>query len=119
MRFFAASVRSFGGFLALGVALACGACNSVGTCPAPGTITNGVSCSGDTLECPYTLQTPSPACDGTSTQLATSCVCTQGAWACPDPVDCGDGGDIDSGGGDDSGDGGGEDASSTDAAGGG
>ncbi len=74
------------------------ACNNVGVCPSASSIKPGGSCSGDYLECPYTLQTPSQACDGTSVEggLATSCVCTNGTWVCPDPVSCeggsGDGG---------------------------
>jgi hypothetical protein len=69
-------------------------CNDVGDCPAATAIVPGGSCSGDNLECPFTLQTPDPACDGTMVQggVQTSCVCTGGIWACPDPVSCGDGG---------------------------
>ena len=65
-----------------------GACNNVGDCPA--TVTSGGSCSGDSLECPYTLASLSPACDGTFVDggLQTSCVCTKGAWVCPSPVTC-------------------------------
>jgi hypothetical protein len=75
---------------ALLTTLAAGACNDVGTCPSPDSITPGAPCSGESLECAYTLQTPSPACDGTVVEggIATSCVCTAGAWVCPDPVAC-------------------------------
>jgi hypothetical protein len=67
-----------------------GACNDVGTCPSADSISPGASCSGESLECAYTLQTPSPACDGTMVEggIATSCVCTSGAWMCPSPVAC-------------------------------
>jgi hypothetical protein len=67
------------------VGVAMGACNNVGTCPGADKIVNGGSCNGDNLECPYTLQSPSPACDGTMVDggIATSCVCTSGSWACP------------------------------------
>ena len=67
-----------------------GACNKVGDCPASSDIKPGGSCEGDNLECPFTLQTPSLACDGTAVEggLATSCICTNGAWVCPDPVSC-------------------------------
>jgi hypothetical protein len=77
---------AFGAFLAL----AMGACNSVGTCPAAGSIVNGGSCSGDMLECPYTLPSLSPACDGTMVEggIQTSCVCTSGTWVCPSAVEC-------------------------------
>jgi hypothetical protein len=91
----------FAGCVALAVVL--GACNNVGTCPAASTITPGGSCSGDSLECPYTLQSPSAACDGTDIEggLATSCVCTKGSWVCPSPVSCesgsGEAGEGDSG----------------------
>ena len=71
-----------------------GACNDVGDCPVMSSITPGGACSGDSLECPYTLQTPSPSCDGTDVDggLATSCICSGGSWACPAPVDCDGGG---------------------------
>ena len=72
-----------------------GACNNVGTCPTAD-ITAGDKCSGDNLQCPYTLQTPSPACDGTMVEggIAPRCICTDGTWVCPDPISCdtGDGG---------------------------
>src|ERR1019366_9734902 len=95
------------------MAVVLGACNDVGTCPSASAVTPGGSCSGDSLECPYTLQSLSPACDGTTVEggIATSCVCTKGSWVCPATVSCpapasGD----DSGAGDDSsgGDGGSE-----------
>ncbi|HLK39888.1 MAG TPA: hypothetical protein VKU41_24195 [Polyangiaceae bacterium] len=66
------------------------ACNDVGDCPSASAIQPGASCSGDNLECPYTLETPSPACDGTTVDggLETSCVCQKGTWSCPSPVSC-------------------------------
>jgi hypothetical protein len=72
------------------VAAALAACNDVGDCPAASSITPGASCSGDNLACPYTLATPSPACDGTTVDggLETSCVCQNGTWSCPSPVSC-------------------------------
>ena len=65
------------------------ACNDVGDCPTT-PITPGDPCSGDNLECPYTLESPDPACDGTMIDggIATSCVCTDGTWACPEPIAC-------------------------------
>jgi hypothetical protein len=71
-------------------ALVAGACNNVGDCPSASAITPGGSCSGDNLECPYTLQSPSMACDGTSIDggIATSCVCSGGSWTCPSPYSC-------------------------------
>jgi hypothetical protein len=85
-----------------------GACNEVGSCPGADTITPGGSCSGDNLQCAYTLQSASPACDGTTVEggLATSCVCTDGAWVCPSAVVCPATGD--DGGGEAGDDGGGE-----------
>ncbi|MDP9036233.1 MAG: hypothetical protein M3O50_15640, partial [Myxococcota bacterium] len=35
-------------------------CNNVGDCPAASAITPGGSCSGDFLQCPYTLESLSP-----------------------------------------------------------
>jgi hypothetical protein len=66
-----------------------GACNSgTADCPAKETIQPGGACSDDDLQCPYDLASPSLACDGTTTVLATSCTCTKGAWVCPDAVSC-------------------------------
>lgn len=94
------------------LAVALGACNDVGDCPSASAITPGASCSGDSLECPYTLQSLSPACDGTTVDggIATSCVCTKGSWVCPSPVSCPASGTGDDAGGDASsgGDAGGE-----------
>jgi hypothetical protein len=89
--------------LAVTMAALEGACNNVGDCPTAASIAPGGACSGDNLECPYTLQSPSPACDGTDVDggLATSCVCTNGTWACPSPVSCDAGGTGDDGGGGD------------------
>jgi hypothetical protein len=85
--------------LAVAIAVLEGACNDVGDCPAASTIAPGGACSGNDLQCPYTLQTPSPACDGTEVDggLETSCICTKGTWACPSPVSCGGGGTDDGG----------------------
>jgi hypothetical protein len=66
------------------------ACNDVGDCPASSQIKPGGSCSGDQLECPYTVKdSPSPACDGTMVEggLQTSCTCVSGTWSCPE-VSC-------------------------------
>jgi len=72
-------------FLMLGAALALvlAACNNVGSCPK--TITPGASCSGDNLECPYTIQTTSSMCSSLEVDgaVATSCTCTGGVWSCP------------------------------------
>jgi hypothetical protein len=87
-----------------GVVVLLAACNDVGDCPAPSAIVPGGSCSGDSLECSYSLESLSPACDGTTVDggIATSCVCTKGSWSCPSPVSCpgaqedaGDGGGTD------------------------
>jgi hypothetical protein len=66
-----------------------GACNQQADCPAKGAIVPNAACPGDGLQCPYDLQTPSPACDGTTTTLASSCTCTDQGWSCPSPVSCG------------------------------
>ena len=73
------------------LALLLGACNDVGSCPAAQSVTPGGSCSGESLQCPYTMESLSPACDGTTVEggIETSCVCTDGTWACPSPVSCG------------------------------
>ena len=65
------------------------ACNDLGDCQGQ-SVKPGASCSGDQLECPYTLDTPSPACDGTIVEggLQTSCTCQHGTWSCPSPVSC-------------------------------
>jgi hypothetical protein len=93
--------------LAAVLAVALGACTDVGDCPAAAVVVPGGSCSGDSLQCPYTLQSLSPACDGTTVEggIATSCVCTSGAWVCPDTVSCPGpaAGDDTGGGGDDGG----------------
>jgi len=94
----------FAAWVVMGVVL--GACNDVGECPAAASaVTPGGSCSGDSLECPYTLQSLSPACDGTTVDggIATSCVCTKGSWVCPDAVTCPSAGTGDDGGDDSSG----------------
>jgi hypothetical protein len=76
-------------FLALGLFAGLGACNSgTGNCPAKETIQPGASCDDEHLQCAYDLATPAPACDGTSTTISSSCTCTNGTWACPDPVAC-------------------------------
>lgn len=93
-------------FILLPIALLCGvvgfvaldACNSGnGDCPAKESIAPGASCSDEHLQCAFGLKTPNAACDGTSTAINTSCTCTNGSWACPDPFVCeagaGDGGD--------------------------
>jgi hypothetical protein len=94
------------------IAVALGACNDVGDCPAASAVTPGGACSGDNLQCPYTLQSFSPACDGTTVEggIATSCVCTSGTWVCPDAVTC-----PPSAGGDDASGGGGDDSSGGEA----
>jgi hypothetical protein len=76
-------------------ALSLSACNDVGDCPAPSEIVPGGSCSGDSLSCPYVLESLDPACNGTMVDggIETSCVCTQGSWSCPQPVICSGAGD--------------------------
>jgi hypothetical protein len=92
----------------LAATFAAGGCNNVGSCPSAEAITPGGSCSGESLECAYTLQTASPACDGLIVEggLATSCVCTKSTWTCPAPVSCPDAGADDGGSQDAAGDGG-------------
>jgi hypothetical protein len=101
----------------LAATFAAGGCNNVGSCPSAEAITPGGSCSGESLECAYTLQTASPACDGMIVEggIATSCVCTNGSWMCPAPVSCPDAGVDDSGSQDAAGDAG---STSSDSAGG-
>jgi hypothetical protein len=62
--------------------------NGTGDCPPKGSIQPGAACSDDTLQCAYDLSTPSPACDGTTTTIASSCTCTKGTWVCPSAVAC-------------------------------
>jgi hypothetical protein len=74
---------------------ALGACNSgTGDCPQKQSIQPGAPCSDDNLQCAYDLDTPSPACDGTTTTIASSCTCTKGTWSCPSAVDCGGDGSV-------------------------
>ena len=59
------------------------ACNAVGDCPAKASVTPGGPCSTDQLQCPYDLTTPGPTCNGSSSLgIASSCICTGGAWSC-------------------------------------
>jgi hypothetical protein len=75
--------------MAFAACLVLGACNTAtGECPAKETIVPGASCTETDLQCAFDLATPSPACDGTSTTIPTSCTCTSSAWACPSPVQC-------------------------------
>jgi hypothetical protein len=127
----AAVTRLAFAFAAIGavalVAVASGACNDQGDCPAKESIAPGAACSDDQLQCAYDLATPSAACDGTSTTIASSCICTKGAWSCPSaysceagPADGGDEGGTDEGGSGEGGgeagdDGGGSDAPAVDA----
>jgi hypothetical protein len=77
--------------LAGAISASTGACNDQGACPAKAAVMPGGACSGDQLQCPFDLTTESAACDSTTTVIASSCTCTQGAWACPSPFNC-DGG---------------------------
>jgi hypothetical protein len=75
--------------LAFAAFVVLGACNDgTGNCPGTGTIVPGAACDDDTLQCPFVLATPSPACDGTSAIIPSSCTCTSGTWSCPSPVQC-------------------------------
>ena len=67
----------------------------MGSCPS--SITPGGSCSGDNLECPYTIQSTSGVCGSLAADgaVATSCQCTGGVWVCPV---CGDDGGAEGGG---------------------
>jgi hypothetical protein len=77
------------------------ACNNVGSCPS--SITPGASCSGDNLECPYTIQSSSATCSSIAVNgaVATSCTCLSGIWQCPSCADDGGGDDGAGEGGDD------------------
>ncbi len=63
-----------------------GGCTDLSAACANATVKPGASCQNDSLQCPYSLDQPN--CDGTSTTIASSCVCQQGAWACPSPAAC-------------------------------
>lgn len=69
--------------LGVAIALVVAACNNVGSCPS--TITPGSSCSGDNLECPYTIESSAGACSSIAVDgaVATSCTCSGGVWSCP------------------------------------
>lgn len=86
------SWRAFGVVVSVAAAAAFAlgaACNSgAGACPSADSVQPGASCDDEHLQCAYTLATPSAACDGTSTTIASSCTCTHGSWACPDPIAC-------------------------------
>lgn len=72
-----------------GILAGTGACNTgLGDCPATSTIKDKGPCTDDNLECPYDLSSPNPSCDGKTTTIMTSCVCTSGTWSCPSPIDC-------------------------------
>ncbi len=64
------------------------ACSSPGEQCAKATVAADGPCTEETLQCPFSID--QPVCDGsgTTSALATSCVCTSGKWACPSPVDC-------------------------------
>lgn len=74
--------------LAAGAAVGAAACNDTGTCPTKGSIKPDASCADDQLQCAYDLVTPSAACDGTTTSIPSSCMCTSGAWVCPEAFSC-------------------------------
>jgi hypothetical protein len=63
-----------------------GACSSLADECKKATVTPDGTCSEDALQCEYDLQQDN--CDGTFSTVATSCVCTGGAWSCPDPIPC-------------------------------
>ncbi len=75
-----------------------GACSDLSSECASSTIVPSGTCNHDSLQCPYSLDQPN--CDGTSTSIATSCVCQHGAWSCPSAVAC-EAATDDAGGGDD------------------
>jgi hypothetical protein len=76
-----------------GLLATAGACNTgLGDCPATQTIQADEACTDDNLDCPYDLSSEPASCNGTTTTIKTSCVCTKGTWKCPSPVDCGGGG---------------------------
>lgn len=81
-----------GVFAGLVVVLALAGCTNQGDCPAKPAIAPGGACNDETLQCAYDLASPSQACDGSQTTLATSCICTDGVWQCPEPFGCGAGG---------------------------
>ncbi len=74
--------------LAAGAASGVAACNDAGMCPTKGSIKPDASCAEDQLQCAYDLVTPSAACDGTTTVIPSSCMCTSGGWDCPAAWSC-------------------------------
>jgi hypothetical protein len=68
--------------------IVCAACSDLGSECAKANVSPSASCGNDNLQCPYTLDQPN--CDGTSSTVSTSCVCTSGAWVCPSAVECPD-----------------------------
>jgi len=64
------------------------ACNEMDDCPAAAAVVPDAACSSNSLQCAYSFQSLSVACDGTSTTYMSSCTCTSGTWACPSAVSC-------------------------------
>jgi hypothetical protein len=76
--------------LFLGACCLVGACNNYDSCPSKESVAPGRPCGGDYYQCAYDLTGPSPACDGTSTTISSSCICFAGAWTCPAATTCAD-----------------------------
>ena len=81
------------GVLALGLFLGATRCagiadiNDIVNCPPKRDIQPWSACSGR-MECAWDLVTANPACDGTTLTIATSCLCAQGVWKCPNAYAC-------------------------------
>ena len=61
--------------------------NDIVNCPSKRDLQPWGSCSGH-MECAWDLVTASPACDGTTITIPTSCMCEQGVWKCPNAYAC-------------------------------
>lgn len=81
------SMLSCLGLAAIGVASGgAGGCEAPPDCPARADIHPGGSCSSSELQCNY--DAPRTACDGTTSSVASSCLCQGGHWSCPDAWTC-------------------------------
>lgn len=81
------AILCFVGFAAA-IAAARPACTNADQCPAKESIVPGAACGGGAGQCAYDLTVPNAACDGTTSVIATSCACVDGAWACPTAGEC-------------------------------
>ncbi len=51
-------------------------------CPSKRDVEPWAACAGR-MQCAWDLVTASPACDGTTITIQTSCLCDEGIWKCP------------------------------------